>query len=350
MARPGDGREPEELVFCTDEGTAVRMAAWPRGEEPAPGREPLRGRRLTLGTGWDVVQYRLSASARTDHRARDRLEAEIAVGLAVRRAYGDAPYRRLFARLEGYHLDVAEPFVFYRHHGARRGTPLATLCGRLPVRAHQQIARELVLAVRLLAALGVVHRGLTPHAVLWDGHHVRLPEPYAATRTGRPREGLPQTAPWVCPEQRAGRGEAEPRDDVWSVAQVMYHLLTGASGDPDGPPRDLARLPALEVLADAFAPRAVDRPHPEDLLRSLGQRDPLRDRPLPPDPLDAGRQMFDAELARKRAELGIHGAGSGIGTGVEDLSAPPPRGPRRWFGGASRPGREARPGRTGGER
>ncbi|MFD7667142.1 hypothetical protein [Streptomyces sp. NPDC059788] len=319
---PGDGAAPEdrapgpagahnggrpardraELAFFTDEGAPARLLAAYWGELPPGQQRPgLKARPVTLGDDWRVMQYRLAHTARGDHRARDRLEAEVGVGLAVRRAFGDAPYHQLFARFGGYHLDVREPFVFYE---PARGRPLAALAGRAPVREQERIRSELVLAVRLLEAVGVVHRGLTPQTVRWDGRHVRLPEPCLATRAGHPREALGE-APWASPEQRAGHGTADPRDDLWSVAQVMYHLVTGREGDPDGPPRDLARLPALGVLSTAYAPRAEERNQPVEVLRMLNRQDPLQGRPLPADPLEPGRRAFDEELARKRTELGL---------------------------------------------
>lgn len=329
-------RDRTELAFFTDEGTPARLPAVCRDDLPAgPQRHLLLARPVTLGEDWRVVQYRLAHTARGDHRARDRLEAEVGVGLAVRRAFGDAPYHRLFARLGGYHLDVREPFVFYE---PARGRPLAALAGRATVREQERIRSELVLAVRLLEAIGVVHRGLTPHTVRWDGRHVRMPEPCLATRAGHPREALGE-APWAAPEQRAGRGTADPRDDLWSVAQVMYHLVTGREGDPDGPPRDLVRLPALGVLAGAYAATAGERGHPVEVLRMLNRQDPLQGRPLPADPLEPGRRAFDEELARKRTELGLDDD-----TTAEPGAArtPPARGLRTLFG-AGRPG-------TGGRR
>ncbi|MFK8849777.1 hypothetical protein [Streptomyces sp. Ac-502] len=317
-------RDRAELAFFTDEGVPARLLAAYWGDLP-PGqqRHGLRTRPMTLGEDWRVMQYRLAHTVRGDHRARDRLEAEVGVGLAVRRAFGDAPYHQLFARLGGYHLDVREPFVFYE---PARGRPLAVLAGRATVKEQERIRSELVLAVRLLEAVGVVHRGLTPHSVRWDGRHVRLPEPCLATRAGHPREALGE-APWASPEQRAGHGTADPRDDLWSVAQMMYHLVTGREGEPDGAPRDLARLPSLGVLAGAFAPRARERGHPVEVLRMLNRQDPLQGRPLPADPLEPGRRVFDEELARKRAELGLGGdretepetGGRGPGRGLRAL-------------------------------
>ncbi|MEU7227761.1 hypothetical protein [Streptomyces chrestomyceticus] len=319
-------RDRVELAFFTDEGAPARLSAAYWGDLP-PGqqRHGLRARPMTLGEDWRVMQYRLAHTVRGDHRARDRLEAEVGVGLAVRRAFGDAPYHQLFARLGGYHLDVREPFVFYE---PARGRPLAALAGRATVKEQERIRSELVLAVRLLEAVGVVHRGLTPHSVRWDGRHVRLPEPCLATRAGHPREALGE-APWAPPEQRAGHGTADPRDDLWSVAQLMYHLVTGREGEPGGPPRDLARLPSLGVLATAFAPRAAERGHPVEVLRMLNRQDPLRSRPLPADSLEPGRRAFDEELARKRTELGLNGdqeAAAGPG------GRAPGRGLRALFG------------------
>lgn len=87
-----------------------------------------------------------------------------------------------------------------------------------------------MLAVRLLEATGLVHRAIGPDTVHWDGRHVRLAEPYAALRAGEPREAY-GAAPWASPEQRRGTGAADPRDDLWSVAQLVYFL---AAGRPTG--------------------------------------------------------------------------------------------------------------------
>ncbi|MEU8618679.1 hypothetical protein [Streptomyces sp. NPDC048623] len=305
---PGSGPEPEgayeELEFLTPNEDPVRFAVRYGEDARPPGRPHLRTRPVTLGAGWPVVQFRLPVSSQADPRAYTLLEREVSAAVVLERRYGNEKFAELFTRIVGFDLDCAEPFVLYRRAS---GAPLAECLPRLGADEQQRITGQLALAVRLLADTGLVHRALGPDTVRWDGSHVRLAEPYAALRAGEPREPF-GTAPWASPEQRAGHGAADPRDDLWSLARIAYLLLSGHPGPPgrtdlaDGPPEDLADYRRLAALAQSglFAATAAARPAPAELLRLLRLPDPLAHAAGTADPLAAGRARYDAELARRR--------------------------------------------------
>ncbi|MEU6976754.1 MULTISPECIES: hypothetical protein [unclassified Streptomyces] len=303
---PGQG-PLEELEFLTHRQEQIRIAVRLGEERRAPARPHLLMRQLSMGDGWPVVQFRLPRSAQGDPRAYALLEREVAAAVAVERRYEGEKFAELFTRIVGFDLDCAEPFVLYR---SSPGTPLAECLPRLGGEEQQKIVGQLAVAVRLLGEAGLVHRALTPETVRWTGGHIRLSEPHAAQRTGEPREPF-GTSPWASPEQRAGRGGADTRDDLWSLARIAYYLLSGHPGPPgladraDGPPADLGEYRRLTALAQSglFGPVAAARPSPAELLRLLRLRDPLADSVDTADPLDHGRERYDAELARKEGLL-----------------------------------------------
>lgn len=300
---PPEGPD-EELEFLTPREEPVRFSVRHGEDARPPGRPHLRIRAVTLGAGWPVVQFRLPASAQTDPRAYTLLEREVSAAVVLERRYGGEKFAELFTRIVGYDLDCAEPFVLYRRAA---GAPLAECLPRLGAEEQQRIVGQLALAVRLLDDAGLVHRALAPDSVRWDGSHVRLAEPHAALRAGEPREPF-GTAPWASPEQRAGHGTADPRDDLWSLARIAYLLLSGHPSPPgradraDGPPEDLGDYRRLAALAQSglFAPAAAGRPAPAELLRLLRLPDPLAHAVATADPLAAGRARYDAEIARRR--------------------------------------------------
>ncbi|MFC8506909.1 hypothetical protein ACFU3J_03915 [Streptomyces sp. NPDC057411] len=303
---PGQGPQ-EELEFLTHQEESIRVAVHPGEERRAPGRAGLTMRHLTMSAGWPVVQYRLPRAAQGDPRAYALLEREVAAAIAVERRYGGEKFAELFTRIIGFDLDCAEPFVLYR---ASPGTPLADCLPRLGGEEQVKIVGQLAVAVRLLGEAGLVHRAIAPETVRWGGGHIRLSEPYAALRAGEPRESF-GSAPWASPEQRGGRGAADTRDDLWSLGRIAYYLSSGHPGPPgvtdraDGPPADLGEYRRLTALAQSglFAAAADARPSPAALLRLLRMPDPLARSVDDADPLDRGRERYDAEVARKQASL-----------------------------------------------
>ncbi|MFC8548977.1 hypothetical protein ACFUMI_15405 [Streptomyces sp. NPDC057273] len=319
----------EELEFTTHLEESIRFAVR-YGEDRRPsGRPGVLAREVTLSAGWPVVQFRLPPSAQADPHAYDMLEREVAAAVAIERRYGAEKFGEVFTRVIGFDLGCAEPFVLYR---LPVGAPLAECAGRLGGDEQQRIVAQLALAVRLLSELDLVHRAIAPDTVRWDGTHVRLCEPYAALRDGEARAVF-GAAPWASPEQRAGRGTADTRDDLWSVGRIGYFLLSGQPDRGDGPPEDLGdyrRLAALEH-SGLFAPEAASRPSPAELLRLLHVPDPLATAVGAADPLSRGRAEFDARLARKRELSGAAGATVPGAVGAGTQEAPVREGPRNPY-------------------
>ncbi|MGW1120433.1 hypothetical protein ACWD5B_25495, partial [Streptomyces tanashiensis] len=322
----------QELEFLTHREVPVRFAVRYGEDHRPPGRPGVLARRATLGAGSHVLQYRLASSAQGDPGAYGLLEREVAAAVALERRYGGVKFGAVFARVVGFDLTAAEPFVLYR---PPTGRPLSEWAGRLGGEDQERITGQLAMAVRLLDEADLVHRAIAPDTVRWDGARVRLCEPYAAQRSGEAREPF-GGAPWASPEQRAGQGAADPRDDLWSVAELAYYLLSGRPDRGEGPPADLAAYRRLAALGQSglFAARAADRPRPPEFMRLLHVPDPLATGVGAADPLDRWRTEYDHQIARKRAlsgEAAPHRA-------PEEPAPPSPRPPRpslrdRIFGG-----------------
>ncbi|MFD8223043.1 hypothetical protein ACFV16_02580 [Streptomyces massasporeus] len=349
----GSAEMPPDLCFTTPGGRRHRVPTRFGNELGRVVRPPLMTREVLLGDAWKGVQVRLSVGDASDNHAYQTLETEVGAALMIQRAFGGGPYQGLFPVPVGYDMDAAEPFLIYSEP---RGKPATGLAHGISTTDQRIIERDLVLAVRLLESLGLVHRGIVPAAVRWDGVRVQLWDLGAMARVGTPRTpwGAPPYAP---PEQRAGVGEVDARDALWSTAQLMYQLVAGRQGHPDGPPADLDAYRSLaQTLGGAFAPKAENRPSPAHLLGLLmPDVDPAAMVAARPDPLEPHRRAFDAALARKWAVAGVDGfGGSGAdgwdGTAAEPDGVPPrTERPRRtpgtpdderarrrgWLGGAS---------------
>ncbi|WP_314174753.1 protein kinase family protein [Streptomyces winkii] len=319
----GAQHDTEELEFFSAAGELTCLPARYEPELHIPARGPLTLRHAVVGEDRPVIQYRLPLSARKDQRAREALEREAGAALSIEREYGAERYRALFTRFAGHNLDAAEPFVLYAATSAPGAEPLSRFAGRLSVEQLRAVMAQLTLVTRLLEHVGFVHRALTPQTVWWDGKKVRVAEPYAAIPAGVPREPYGQ-APWSSPEQRSGTGAADPRDDLWSVAQLTYFLVAGRPAEGTGPPPDLDSYRQLAAFRDSgvFAPRADQRPDAAQVLRLLNRPDPLAGASGAADPLDVYRDEFERLLAAKRADLAEDPAEQGAGKGETLLVTP----------------------------
>ncbi|MEU1463443.1 hypothetical protein ABZ467_22635 [Streptomyces sp. NPDC005727] len=289
---------PDKLAFTLPSG---RRRVTPARFGPESRRDrllPQLIRNCVLDDeGQQCLQVRLGSAEAANPAARALLDTEAGTALHLHRVLDDTEYAALFPRIIGYEPDAAEPFLLY---AAPRGVPAA----RTHVMAatdQQRLTRDLMLALCLLADQGLVPRGVSPTTVLWDGARVQLWGLEAMTRTGRPRApwGRP---PFCSPEQRRGEGLADPRDAVWSAAQVLYRLVTGRPGAADRAPADLGEHRALDrTLRQAFAPSAAGRPTPAQLLELLAPGAARRVRlTLPADEQRPHREAFEEALRLKR--------------------------------------------------
>ncbi|MGW1780950.1 hypothetical protein ACWCQQ_17670 [Streptomyces sp. NPDC002143] len=295
------GGEFEELSMISPQGAPLRVKARFGPDLPRLVRPPAVGRRVQFEDERAGLQVRLPEAESGNETAQTAIEAETAAVLTVHRAYSGTRYSGLFPVPIGYDINAAEPFIVY---AAPRGRSVAALAQGVSTSQQRVIERDLVLAVRLMEAVGLVHQGLVPAAVRWDDHGIQLWDLGSVTHLGRPRRpyGIP---PYAAPEQRHGEGLTDARDALWSVGQIMHQLVTGRPGHPDGPSADLPAHPSLaQTLAPVFAPRATDRPLPGTLLQLLmpgaGADFPAA---AQPDPLDPYRRDFDAAMRRKRSSL-----------------------------------------------
>lgn len=267
--------------------------------------EPLRVVELEVETAEDgAAPLRLTqrsvprAAGAREPGLYDRLEQEVRIALALRRRFAQAGHPRELARVFGYDLDGDEPFVLFE---AFRGDPASHVAGRLVLDELRAFQTGLLRGVRILEQVGVVHRGITPDSVRWDGSGVQLTCFDLAMLAGRRRTPAGRR-PWAAPQQRMGKGWAESRDDVWSAGMVIYHVATATPADAldRAPDLSAAEPRTRALLAGVFGERAVDRPAPAELLERLGAVDPLPPPEEAPDPLfEIGGHRFDEMMRQK---------------------------------------------------
>ncbi|RPK94368.1 hypothetical protein EES46_01710 [Streptomyces sp. ADI98-10] len=298
LGRPESPGAPRPHLVFTDPAGRRRTA--PARFGPPSRRDPALPQRIRNGMlddrGQQCVQVFLSAADAANPAARALLDTEAGTALHLDRTLENTPYAYLFPTVIGYELDTAEPFLLY-------AAPRGTAAGRTHVISatdQRVFARDLTLALCLLDGQGLVPRGISPATVLWDGTSVQLWGLEGVARTGRPRTPWGR-APFAPPEQHRGEGLVDPRDAVWSVAQVLYQLVTGRPGPADRAPADLAQHRVLAgTLPRAFAPAAAGRPTPGALLELLAPEEARRLRPTAGDGARPHREAFDRALDAKR--------------------------------------------------
>ncbi|MFD9907762.1 hypothetical protein [Streptomyces sp. NPDC059063] len=295
---PG-GPSPDKLAFTVPSGrrrvTSVRVGREFRRDRLLP----QLIRKAVLGdTGQKCVQVRLNAKDAANPAARALLDTEAGTVLQLHQVIGDnKEYAALFPSVIGYELDTTEPYLLFE---PPRGTPVEQL-HVISATDQEHVTRDLLLALYLLEGRGMVPRGVSPATVRWDGAKVQLWGLESVTRAGQPRSPWGRS-PFCSPEQRRGEGLADSRDAVWSTAQVLYQLVTGRPGPADRAPVDLGEHRKLDrTLRDAFAPRAVARPTPAQVLDVVAQDTVRRVRlVVPADEAPTDQDAFDKALGRKR--------------------------------------------------
>ncbi|MEU5534843.1 hypothetical protein [Streptomyces sp. NPDC020362] len=322
--RPGPGgTSPDKLAFTVPSGwRRVTPARFGRESRRDPLLPQLIRNCLLDDDAEQCVQVRLTTADAANPAARALLDTEAGTALQLHRVLADTEYAALFPRIIGYELDAAEPFLLY---AAPRGIAAA----RTHVMAasdQQRLTRDLMLALCLLDGQGLVPRGVSPATVLWDGARVQLWGLEGVTRTGRPRSPWGRQ-PFCSPEQRQGEGLTDSRDAVWSVAQVLYRLVTGRPGPADRAPADLGEHRVLDqTLRRAFAPRATDRPTPAQVLDLVAPGAARRVRlTLPADEMRGHREAFEESLRLKRqapVARSEDGSGAAAGRGTGDVFCP----------------------------
>ncbi|BCJ55892.1 hypothetical protein Asp14428_73670 [Actinoplanes sp. NBRC 14428] len=292
--------EEVRLTYRTPgrEAGEVAAAAGPWSER----RPGLVERTLSAGTG-EVLMVQRAAAGGTGSRwlAHLLVENEIRAGLRLLRsaAGGHVPY---MPRLVGYDLDAAEPFVLTE---PPRGRSAGEFAGQLMLDQRHSFQVALFRVLAALAGAGVVHGGIDPAVVHWDGRDIQLTGFYLAAVAGEPyRVGV--ASPWMPARASARREAADPRDDVWAAGLVVAHVVTGQPVQrlTADRLRDGSSLGSL--LDGVFADKPAERPTPAQILRRLGDHQPGATRVPPDDPgLTEGRAAFDVERAKKHADASL---------------------------------------------
>ncbi len=97
-----------------------------------------------------------------------------------------------------------------------------------------RITREVADALSHAHALGIVHRDIKPENILFHGEHAVVADfgiARALTEAGSPRlteTGLAIGTPaYMSPEQATGSADVDARSDIYSLACVLYEMLSG---------------------------------------------------------------------------------------------------------------------------
>jgi serine/threonine-protein kinase len=146
--------------------------------------------------------------------------------------------------------------------------------GALPIKDALRIAEEVGAGLDFAHRSGVVHRDVKPENILFtDGHAVltdfgiaRAPSFRTDFRTD---EGLVVGTPeYMSPEQAAGEANLTNASDVYSLACVIYEMLTGQPPFSGGPVQTIVARHVSEVPRSA----RVLRPEvPEGIVRALAR-------------------------------------------------------------------------------
>ncbi len=152
---------------------------------------------------------------------------------------------------------------------------------QVPFDAACNIAREVADALAYAHAQGIIHRDIKPENILLSAGHpviadfglaraIDLAGVRQLTNTGM---GSPGTPAYMSPEQLLGDREIDGRSDLYSLACVLYEMLTGKPpfGGKEGfvkrftepPPNPSATRSDLPAWIDAVIGRALAR-NPKD--------------------------------------------------------------------------------------
>jgi hypothetical protein len=218
-----------EMITCGGRGAekSIFEIDFDQGEDTRNGFRERRGV-LVHGGGERVVQR----IAYTDQARRELGHAVRNADLLVRRL-GVTRYPPELSRVIGHRPDGRAPFLV----ATRRGRPLSELRDELPLPPGElwTAVDGIIAVLTQLNELRLVHRDLRPETLLWDGKSVQLADFGLALHDGEERGAAVGTDPWRSPEQAAGLGKADCRDDVYSAGAVIFHLATGedATATPD---------------------------------------------------------------------------------------------------------------------
>jgi tetratricopeptide (TPR) repeat protein len=127
--------------------------------------------------------------------------------------------------------------------------------GRLPFDETLRIARDVASALDYAHVHGVVHRDIKPENILLSERHAFVAD-FGVARavdlagaSGATAIGLAMGTPaYMSPEQAAGAADLDGRSDVYSLACVIYEMLTGSPPFGGQTPQQIMARHALESV------------------------------------------------------------------------------------------------------
>jgi hypothetical protein len=179
------------------------------------------------------------------------------------------------------------------------GVPLSQLCGmgkRLPWDRAVEIARQILRGMARAHELGILHRDLKPANIMLSqraaGFEVaKIIDFGIAKMVGDAKVGprvetragtIFGTADFIAPERLLGKGEDDPRSDLYSVGVTLYEMITGARpfwheepytvvkralSEPPKPPRQVAPDADIPIRLESIVLKALAK-DPDDRYAS----------------------------------------------------------------------------------
>ncbi len=152
---------------------------------------------------------------------------------------------------------------------------------QLPIGAAIQVTREVADALAYAHSLGAVHRDVKPENILFMGRHAVLADFGVATALGaaagaRITEGglAVGTPEYMSPEQATGHEEVDGRSDTYSLACVLYEMLSGDPPFVAGSFRALLAKKLSEPVPGLMNLRETVSPALEDAVRRALAKSP----------------------------------------------------------------------------
>jgi hypothetical protein len=176
-------------------------------------------------------------------------------------------------------------FIVFEHVHGETLKSLVDRQGPLPIDRALSLVHQVARGLAFAHEHGVVHRDVKPHNVLIDDDGVAKVTDFGIARSIDPADGLTETgtllgtSEYIAPEQASGQ-RVDERSDQYSLAAVLYELLTGVppyEGENfmavamkhirEPVPSVRARRPDVTPRLDAIVARAMAK-RPEDRFPS----------------------------------------------------------------------------------
>ena len=123
-------------------------------------------------------------------------------------------------------------FIVFEHVEGENLKELVDREGQVPVDRALALVHQVARGLAFAHDHGVIHRDVKPHNVLIDEDGVAKVTDFGIARSLEPADGLTETgtllgtSEYIAPEQASG-AQVDERSDQYSLAVVLYELLTG---------------------------------------------------------------------------------------------------------------------------